>query len=87
MKYQAKMISNAKVIQQLEFDADTPIDAYAIANDGIDPLSGQWVEIRRAPEPPPRIDPEKLAPKTDAQREYKSTDQGDAPKDLRTDAV
>jgi hypothetical protein len=85
MKYLAKMINNAQVNQQIEFEADNPLEAYAIANDGIDPLTGVWVETRIKPEPQPCPDPQKLAPKLekiDALRESFSHCQGNDPKDL-----
>jgi hypothetical protein len=84
MKYQAKLINQAHVMQIMEFDADTPIEAYAIANDGIEPLSGIWVETRIKPQPQSRPDPSKLAAKPenpDALRKSFSPDQGNAPKD------
>lgn len=89
MNYQARMISNGQVIQRLQFEAATPLEAWTIANDGIDPLSGTWVEATRVIEPVPAPHPSKLAPKPEkpgALRESFADQQGVAPLNSRTAA-
>ena len=92
MRYQARMIVHGAVVKQLAFEADTPLEAWAIANDGIDPLSGTWVESVPAPQAPQRVDPAKLAPKagntpeSGALRESVPPEQGNAPQHSRTAA-
>lgn len=87
MIYLARMIDNGRVIKRLQFEADNPLQAWTIANDGIDPLSGTWVEATRVIDRVPAPHPDKLTPKAEklgALRESFCTNQGDNPKDLRS---
>lgn len=47
----ARLIRQGRVQQTLELDAPHEQAAWTIANDGIDPLSGQWVAVHRKPDP------------------------------------
>lgn len=68
--YQARLIGQGKIINHHSgFQATDDLDAWNKANDGIDPLTGQWVEIKRQPKPQKRPNPATLTPKTDAGRE------------------
>lgn len=48
--YRAKLIVNGKVINQARFEAK-PREAFNVAHAGINPLSGQWVEIKPIRQP------------------------------------
>lgn len=87
MNYLARMIDNGRVIKRLQFEADNPLQAWTIANDGIDPLSGTWVEATRVIDKVPAPHPDKLTAKAEklgALREYFCIEQGNTPLDLRT---
>ena len=45
--YTAHLIDHGHVIGITDFDA-RPEQAYRVAHDGIDPLSGRWVDYREA---------------------------------------
>lgn len=50
------LIDQTGIVQKLEFEAGNEAEAYKIGNDGIDPVSGQWVEVRRKPVPQKEMD-------------------------------
>jgi hypothetical protein len=47
----ARLIEVGRVRQVIEFPASDETSAWAEANDGVDPLSGQWVEVQPKPAP------------------------------------
>ena len=49
--YIARLIEVGQVRQVIEFEAPDPTTAWIEGNDGIDPLSGHWVEVQPKPEP------------------------------------
>jgi len=49
--YIASLIINGRVAQRQEFEALTDDIAWCEANEGVDPLLGRWVEVRRKPDP------------------------------------
>ena len=54
--YVARLIVNGEVRQVKEFEATDDAAAWRIANEGIDPLAGMWVEVKRKPDPQPALD-------------------------------
>lgn len=62
----AQLIRHGRVQQTLELEAPDEKAAWSIANDGVDPLTGQWVAIQKKPDPqtfmalPPRDDKKSL---------------------------
>jgi hypothetical protein len=54
--YVARLIGPEGVRQVLEFQAPDDTTAWEAANDGIDPLLGLWVEVRRKPDPQQRLE-------------------------------
>ena len=54
--YVARLILYGRVQQVIEFEAGSDAEAWAIANDGIDPLRGLWVEVQRKPDPQEQFD-------------------------------
>ena len=54
--YIAKLIVNGVVRQVLEFEDVDERKAWLMANEGVDPLSGAWVEVSRKAEPQGRLD-------------------------------
>ncbi len=53
--YIARLIEVGQVRQVIEFEAPDATTAWIEANDGIDPLSGHWVEVQPRPEPQDRL--------------------------------
>ena len=49
--YVARLIVNGRVQQTIEFEAADDASAWRIGNDGVDPLTGAWVEVKRKPKP------------------------------------
>jgi len=49
--YIARLIFNGQVRQVKEFEAKNDASAWRMANDGVDPLRGLWVEVTRKPSP------------------------------------
>ncbi|MEW8015087.1 MAG: hypothetical protein AB2807_09970 [Candidatus Sedimenticola endophacoides] len=49
--YIATLIINGKAYQRQEFEALTDAAAWRQANEGVDPLQGRWIEVRRKPDP------------------------------------
>lgn len=47
MKYRARLIDSGRVLQQIEFEADSDATAWREANDQVDPITGHWVEVQR----------------------------------------
>lgn len=47
----ARLIEVGRVRQAIEFEASDHTAAWSAGNDGIDPLSGRWVEVKPKPEP------------------------------------
>jgi len=54
--YVARLIGPEGVRQALEFMAPDDTTAWLIGNDGIDPLLGLWVEVKRKPDPQQLLD-------------------------------
>ena len=50
-KYNARLVDLGRVVKVASFEADTPLAAYNEAHDGVDPLTGVWVEVRPASKP------------------------------------
>lgn len=44
--YIARLKETGRVRQVIEFEAPDPTTAWIDGNDGIDPLSGHWVEVQ-----------------------------------------
>jgi len=51
VSYVARLIENGRVRQTIEFEARDDADAWATANEGVDPLRGLWVEVTRKANP------------------------------------
>ena len=54
--YIARLIVNGRVHKATEFEAADDAAAWRIANEGVDPLQGAWVEVVRKPDPQTRMD-------------------------------
>ena len=54
--YVARLVENGRVRQTIEFEARDDAEAWATANEGVDPLRGLWVEVSRRPDPQQRLD-------------------------------
>ena len=54
--YIARLIVNGHVQKAVEFEATDDAAAWRIANEGVDPLQGAWVEVVRKPDPQTRMD-------------------------------
>jgi hypothetical protein len=54
--YVARLIGPEGVRQTLELAAPDDTTAWLEANDGIDPLRGLWVEVKRKPDPQQQLD-------------------------------
>jgi hypothetical protein len=52
----ARLIGPEGVRQELEFEAPDDTTAWLIGNDGIDPVRGLWVEVKRKPDPQQQLD-------------------------------
>lgn len=51
LTYTARLIYNGRIRQVKEFEAPDDATAWRAANDGVDPLLGAWVEVKRKPSP------------------------------------
>jgi hypothetical protein len=87
MNYQARLIDNGQVINRATFQADNDLEAYNGAHDQTELPIGQWLEVTRIHTPIKGPDPDKLQPKTDAQRKSFDPEQGDHPKESRSGTV
>ena len=54
--YIARLVVNGVVRQVIEFEDIDERNAWVTANEGVDPLSGTWVEVSRKAEPQRRLD-------------------------------
>lgn len=54
--YIARLIVNGRVHKAVEFEAADDAAAWRIANEGVAPLQGAWVEVVRKPDPQTRLD-------------------------------
>ncbi len=54
--YIARLIVNGHIHKAVEFEAADDTAAWRIANEGVDPLQGAWVEVVRKPDPQTRLD-------------------------------
>jgi hypothetical protein len=54
--YVARLIGPEGVRQELEFQAPDDTTAWLIGNDGIEPVLGLWVEVKRKPDPQQPLD-------------------------------
>ena len=54
--YIARLIVNGHIHKAVEFEAADDAAAWRIANEGVDPLQGAWVEVVRKPDPQTRMD-------------------------------
>lgn len=51
IKYDARLVDHGRVMKEASFVCDDALKAYSEAHDGVDPLTGVWVDVRPAPEP------------------------------------
>jgi len=54
--YVARLIVGGRVQQAIEFEAPSDLEAWRLANDGVDVLEGAWAEVRRKPDPQQALD-------------------------------
>lgn len=56
LTFVARRISLGAILQQTEFEAVDEATAWRLANDGTNPLTGQWVEVAAKRDPQQRLD-------------------------------
>jgi len=54
--YIARLVIDGRVQQIIEFEATDDLEAWRLANDGLDTLQGAWAEVRRKPDPQQALD-------------------------------
>lgn len=58
MRFRARRIELGHVTGAVEFDAPDSAAAWSTAHDGVDPLSGTWVDVRPVIEADPAFVPD-----------------------------